>query len=201
MKWFLLLLFTAALSAAPKIIYTKSFPNSTPAYVCVEISDDGSAVYKESPDDENPIEFHLLPADTKVIFDLAERLDHFKRPLESGLKVAFMGAKTFRWIDGGDKYEQKFNYSTEEDAKTLADWFEKITETQMLQFYLERTVKFDKLEVNRALIEIQIAVEHKRLIGPDRFLPLLDRIAKNETFLHMARERAAELADLFRKAQ
>ena len=93
MKWSLLLLFTMALSAAPKIIYTKSFPNSTPAYVYVEISDDGSAVYKESPDDDSPTEFHLLPADTKVIFDLAERLDHFKRPLESGLKVAFMGCE------------------------------------------------------------------------------------------------------------
>jgi hypothetical protein len=201
MKWFLLLLFTAALSAAPKIIYTKSFPNSTPAYVYVEISSDGSAVYKESPDDDNPTEFHLLPADTKVIFDLAERLDHFKRPLESGLKVAFMGSKTFRWMDGNDKFEQKFNYSIDEDAKTLADWFEKITETQMLEFNLERTIRFDKLEVNRALIDIQAAVDRKRLIAPGRFLPMLDRIAKNETFLHMARERAAELADLFRKAQ
>jgi hypothetical protein len=201
MKWFLLLLFTAALSAAPKIIYTKSFPNSTPAYVYVEISADGSAIYKESPEDDNPAEFHLLPADTKVIFDLAERLDHFKRPLESGLKVAFMGSKTFRWMDGNDKFEQKFNYSIDEDAKTLADWFEKITETQMLQFNLERTIRFDKLEVNRALIDIQAAVDRKRLIAPGRFLPMLDRIAKNETFLHMARERAAELADLFRKAQ
>ena len=201
MKWSLLLLLTAALSATPKIIYTKSFPNSTPAYVYVEISSDGSAVYKESPDDDNPTEFHLLPADTKIIFDLAERLDHFKRPLESGLKVAFMGSKTFRWMDGTDKFEQKFNYSTDEDARTLADWFEKITETQMLQFNLERTIRFDKLEVNRALIEIQAAVDRKRLIAPGRFLPMLDRIAKNETFLHMARERAAELADLFRKAQ
>jgi hypothetical protein len=201
MKWFLLLLFTAALSAAPKIIYTKSFPNSTPAYVYVEISSDGSAVYKESPDDDNPTEFHLLPADTKIIFDLAEHLDHFKRPLESGLKVAFMGSKTFRWMDGNDKFEQKFNYSIDEDAKTLADWFEKITETQMLEFNLERTIRFDKLEVNRALIDIQAAVDRKRLIAPGRFLPMLDRIAKNETFLHMARERAAELADLFRKAQ
>jgi hypothetical protein len=201
MKWYLALLFASGLSAAPKIVYTKSFPNSSPAYVYVEIAADGAAVYKESPDDDSPTEFHLAPGDTKSVFDLAEKLDHFKHPLESGLKVAFMGTKTFRWIDGGDKFEQKFNYSIDEDAKVLADWFEKITETQMLQFNLERTIRFDKLEVNRALMEIQIAVERKRLIAPDRFLPLLDRVAKNETFLHMARERAAQLADQFRKQQ
>ncbi len=201
MKWYALLLFAASLWAAPKIVYTKSFPNSTPAFVYVEVAEDGSAVYKESPEDDNPTEFHLAPADAKTLFDLAGKLDHFKHPLESGLKVAFMGTKTFRWIDGGDKFEQKFNYSADEDAKTLADWFEKITESQMLQFNLERTIRFDKLEVNRALLEIQIAVERKRLIAPDRFLPLLDRVAKNETFLHMARERAAQLADQFRKQQ
>ena len=40
--------------------------------------------------------------------------------------------------------------------------------------------------------------DRKRLVGVERFLPLLDRVAKNDTYLHMARERAAALADVFR---
>jgi hypothetical protein len=36
-------------------------------------------------------------------------------------------------------------------------------------------------------------------VAPDQFLPLLDRIAKNESFLHIARERAAGLAESIRK--
>jgi hypothetical protein len=109
-----------------------------------------------------------------------------------------MGAKTFRFEDGNVKQEAKFNYSQDEDAKVLLDWFEKMTETQMLYFELERAVRFDKLGVNRAVLQIESAVDRKRFIGPERFLPLLDRIAKNEAFMHMARERAATLADSFR---
>ena len=41
--------------------------------------------------------------------------------------------------------------------------------------------------------------DRKRLVAPEQFLPLLDRIAKNESFLHMARERAAALAEAIRK--
>jgi hypothetical protein len=38
----------------------------------------------------------------------------------------------------------------------------------------------------------------KRLVGLDRFLPLLDKVAKNDVYLHMARERAASLASAIR---
>ena len=42
------------------------------------------------------------------------------------------------------------------------------------------------------------AFERNRVVTPDRFLPLLDRVAKNDSYLHMARERAAALADAIR---
>jgi hypothetical protein len=190
------MLFGASL---PKITYSKSFPGSVPAYVAVEIASDGTTVYRETPDDANPITFQMSPEDTKEIFDLAEKLDHFKRPLDANLKIAFMGAKTFRFEDGAGKYETKFNYSQDEDAKTLLDKFERVTETQLLFFDLERTMRFDKLGVNRALLQLEMALDRKRLVGRERFLPLLDRIAKNETYMHMARERAASMADFFRK--
>ena len=125
-------------------------------------------------------------------------LGKFSRPLESNLKVANMGMKTFRLEDAGKAIEQKFNYSTDETAQQLQDWFERIVETQQLHFNLERSVRFDKLGVNKALLQFQSAVERDRLVGPQRFLPLLDRVAKNESYLHMARERAASLADYIR---
>ena len=184
--------------AGPKVLYTKSFPGSIPAFVSVELSKTGQSVYKEAPDDENPVDFKLSPEDTNEIFGLVEKLEHFKRPLESNLKVANMGVKTFRFEDGTAKNEVKFNYSLDEDAKTLQDWFERITETQRLQFDLERTARFDRLGVNKTLLQIESAYDRKRLVGVDRFLPLLDRVAKNDAYLHMARERAAALADAFR---
>ncbi len=184
-----------------KIYFTKSFPNSTPAYAAIELAKDGSVVYKDAPDDKAPAQFKLPEADTAQIFALADKLDHFKRPLESNLKVAFMGTKTLRYEDGTDIGEAKFNYSLDEDARTLADLFERMIDSQQLFWQLERDVKFDKLGVNKALLQIEVLLDKNRLVGRDRFLPLLDRVAKNETYLHMARERAARLADLFRDNQ
>ena len=77
-----------------------------PAYSQVTLDKAGNAEYREAADDELPLKFPLAEADTEAIFTLADKLDHFKRPLESGLKVAFMGKKTFRWENGDQKSER-----------------------------------------------------------------------------------------------
>ena len=188
-----------AAAQAPRVTYSKSFPGSVPPYVEIEVSSDGKAVYKEMPNDPNPIAYQMPDDDTKAIFELCGKLEHFKRPLDANLKVAFMGKKTFKYENGAEKSETTFNYSQDEDAKLLLDRFEKVSETQSLYFDLERTMRFDKLGVQKSLLQIEAALDRKRLIGGERFLPLLDRVAKNETYMHMARERAAALADFFRK--
>ena len=129
---------------------------------------------------------------------MADKLGHFDHPLESNLKVANMGMKTFRFEDGKEAHEVKFNYSLDPDAQQLADWFERIIETEQDYQRLDTTVHFDKLGVNDALLLLQASWERKRLVAHPQFLPLLDRVAKNESYLHMARERAASLADAIR---
>ena len=192
------LLTCAAASGAPSLFYSKSFPGSAPPYMEIHLGQDGSAVYKDAPDDEQPLQFKLSEADTAAIFELAEKLEKFTRPIESGLKVANMGMKTFRWEDGATKTEQKFNYSQDLDAQALLDWFEKIAESEQYLGRLDRAVHFDKLGVNQVLLQLELAYDKKRLLAVDQFVPMLERVAKNESFLNMARERAAYLADAFR---
>ena len=79
------------------------------------------------------------------------------------------------------------------------DWFERIAEVEQDWIDLDRASHYDKLGVNDALLRLQITMEHKRLVAAPQFLPLLDRVAKNDTFVHIARERAAGLAETFRK--
>jgi hypothetical protein len=164
----------------------------------VTVDRDGSAVYMEDPKDEQPLKFKLTEAETSAVFSLAARLDNFKRPMESGLKVANLGQKTFRYENGAEKNEQKFNYSTDENVRILLDLFERIVESERLLIDLERTVRFDRIGVNQAVIDLAITYDRKRLVAPEQFLPMLDRIAKNDAFVHLARERAASLADTFR---
>jgi predicted DCC family thiol-disulfide oxidoreductase YuxK len=189
-----------ALGAAPRITYVKSFPRSTPAYVEIRVEQGGQAQYREAADDENPLKFALTPAERDGIFDLAAKLDHFSRPLESNLKVAFTGTKTFRWEDGNQKHEVQFNYSQDAVAQQLWDWFERITESEIRLITLERAARFDKLGVNQALLQLQAVHEHNRLVAGSQFLPVLDRISKNESYIHMARTRAASLAEAIRKS-
>jgi hypothetical protein len=190
----------AAFSSDGRIVYTKSFPASTPAYISITLEHNGEVSYKEAVDDD-PEKFQLEQTGTDAMFDLAARLDHFKHPLESGLKVANMGVKTFRWEDGDASSEQKFNYSLDENAKALHDWFEAITETERLFAELKRAARHDKLGVLDALINIESTWMQRRLTGADQFLPLLDQIAQNEMYLHMARQRAAILGEAIRASK
>ncbi len=203
MKLVWLLVFGCAACAAdsPRLFYSKSFPGSVPAYVAVTLDKRGAGAFQEAPEDDNPLKFQLAQAEADQIFGLAEKLERFKRPLESPLKVAFMGTKTFRFENGAEKSEVKFNFSDDPAARELADWFERITESELHRINLERAAKYDKLGVLKALLLLETAFERKRLVGHAQFLPLLDRIAKNETYMHAARVRAAGMADVIRAAK
>ncbi len=200
MKWVLLFLLAGCSFAGdgPRIFYSKSFPGSTPAYVEITLERSGAAVYKEAPDDELPLKFHLSEAETTDVFSLTDKLEHFKNPLESGLKVAFMGTKTFRYEAGAERTEAKYNYTTDLSAQALQDWFERMSESEEMRIELERTARYDRLGVDKALRTLLYAMDRKRLIALDQYLPMLDRIANNESYMHTARAKAAELAEMIR---
>ncbi len=192
------LLFSAVLYGAPTITYIKKFPGSAPAYVSVTVERSCDTVYKETENDDYPLKFKLRDNECDAIFQMADKLDRFTRPLESGLKVAKLGDKTLRYQDGAAKHETTFNFSIDENARILVDWFDRITESEQRYIDLERAVKYEKLGVNQALLQLQIQWDKKRLAAAEQFLPLLDRIIKNDSYLHMARERASGLADAIR---
>lgn len=161
----------------------------------------GDAEYREAVDDDQPLKFKLTDADTNTVFDLADKLGRFKNPLEAPVKVAFMGTKTFRYIDGDQKSEVKFNYTAEPLAQTLLDWFERMAESAERRIDLERSAKYDRLGVVKALLLLETALEHNRVVAPEQYLPILDRIVKNENYMHTARARAAEIAEFIRGAK
>ena len=200
MKLSLLLLFGGVLSAGnqPQLFYSKAFPGSVPGYVQITLDPDGQVDYREAPDDEAPLKFKLAESETAEVYSLAEKLDWFGHPVESGLKVAFMGTKTLRCEKDGRKREVQFNYSEDPSARGLWDWFERMTESAQHRVDLDRAAKYDKLGVFKAVSQLGAAIEQKRLVGLEQYLPTLDRIIKNETYMHTARVRASEIAEFIR---
>ena len=109
-----------------------------------------------------------------------------------------MGDKLFRWEDGDEKHEVKFNYTIDPTGQALLDWYEKIVESELYLIDLERTARYDVLGVNQSLLQLEAGYDRKRLVSVEQYLPMLDRIAKNEKYMNMARERAARLAEALR---
>ncbi len=185
--------------ASERVIYIKEFPGSNPAYQQLILNPAGESVYKEASDDPDPVNFVLPQKVTTEIFDLARQLEHFRNPLESGLKIAKMGEKTFRF-EGAETHSQTFNYTTEPVAQKLLDLFERIAESQRLFIRLEYTLKFDRLGVNDALIAIDSLRQRDRLIGVDHMLPLLDQIVNGKRYMNISRNRADGIARALRNA-
>lgn len=182
-----------------RIVYTKAFPGSNPAYVKITIERSGAATYQESADEPEPARFTLEPVVTDALFDLAAKLNHFTRKLDSNnAKIANMGLKTYRWEEGGNATIVQYNHTTDEDARAFQDWLERITECQRILAELEHTYRYDRLGVNEVLVRLEAAWQQKRLVAAAEFVPILDRIAKNPALLNMARERAANLSDAFK---
>lgn len=200
MKPFLLLWLSLSLAPAEpaKIFFTKSFPGSTPAFVSIEVGKSGALEYKEAADDPNPLKAALKETDTSALFALAEKLGYFKESLESGLKVANTGKKTFRYQpETGAPTEAVFNYSTNPTAQELLDKFEQISSSERAYIDLDRSIHFDRLGVNDALAQIESLWLKKQLAAPEQFVPLLTRVSSHTAFMHLVRDRAARLKDEF----
>jgi hypothetical protein len=191
---------SALFAAGPRVEFTKSFPGGIPAYVGISFDTSGKGECKEAVDDAQPQPIQLEASEAAQIFALVEKLGKSATPLESGLKVAFTGVKTFRYEDGVTKYEAKFNYTQNPDGQLLLDWFERIAETSRHVINLERVARFDRLGLDQALLQLQDFFERRRLAGARGLLPILDRIAKNKSAFNRARERAEALAAAIRAA-
>ena len=197
------LLFTLAAvqvpaQADPSLCFTKSFPGSRPDFYKIDLSSALAPSSTGKPRRGTAAQIPTLRTRNRHHLRLARKLDRLGRNLESGLAVARMGEKKYAWIEGAERREQTFNYSADPDAQALQEWVERIAEAALLYYDLERTVKYDRLGTYKMLLKIEASWDKRRLAGHSVFLPLLDRVAKSESYMNMARERARQLAEVFR---
>jgi len=185
--------------APAKLTFVKQFPGSVPDYYAVLTTGEGQAEYAMAPDDADPVRFKLSEATTREIFQLVERLERFENAqLETSKKVAFMGKKTFRYEAAGRRGETSFNYSENTDAMALVALFEKISATQQHLINLERLARFDRLGIMKELYQVEAALDRNELIEAAQFIPVLEEIADNSSYLHIAQLRARSMLQRIR---
>ena len=178
-----------------RLFFSRAFPGSVPEYFEVEVDAAGIALYREDPAEE-PLEFEVTSQDLATLLGYVKSLEYFRVSPAHSRKVAFTGEKTFRFVDSaGNSSETKFNYTENQEAQALLSWFLKAGETERHRIELERAAQFDRLGVNKRLLQFQVSLDKDRVISPGQMLPILTRISKDKKIIHLARSRAAALVE------
>lgn len=195
-----------SLSASPTgssvFTYRRIFKSSTPEFIEIKIKEDadtGSYEIRQLDEDPGATPFEISHALRSKIFELSGQLNHFKGlDLDVHRKIANLGEKTFRWEQGSEAYEVKFNYTINPVATQLLQICEGLARQQELVDLLQRRMKYDRLGVNDALLELEADLSKGVLPEPQRVLPLLDQISGDSRFVEIARQRARALAERVR---
>lgn len=183
------------------ITFRKVFKSSFPEFVEIKVAGNGActADIRQLSDDPSPQPFQLSQPVVQRIFQLAGDLHDFNGVnLEIHRRVANLGEKTFIYQNGSQVYQTTFNYSTNQSAIQILNLFENLTRQEMDISDLKRTMRYDKLGVYDVVQRVQQDYEQKVLPDPAQLLPTLDQLARDNTLLDIARERARTLAGRIR---
>lgn len=200
-----LLLLLLAHSASPmtsaqsaKITFRRVFPASTPEFIEITVREDSdSATYeiRQLEEDAGSAPFEISAQLRAKIFGYAAELHHFQGlDLDVHRKIAYLGEKTFRWEQGSQKFETRFNYTLNSPATQLLLIFEGLARQQEHYVVLSRRMKYDRLGINDALLQLESDLNRALLPEPSRLLPLLDQISSDTKIVEIARQRARNLA-------
>ena len=192
-----------ATGAVAVVVYRKVFKSSSPEFTEIRVPEQGLGSCDQRSLDEqpDPQPVEIGSALRTRIFALAAELNDFRGiTLDVQRRIAYLGEKTFRFERGGESNEVKFNYTLNSKASQLLQIFDGLAREQDEITVLARRMKYDRLGVNDALLQIDDDIRHQVLVQPERFLPLLEQIAGDERFLDIARKRARALADYIRSS-
>ena len=92
----------------------------------------------------------------------------------------------------------KFNYTLDESATQLLNIFEGLARQESDLSTLVRVMRYDKLGVNDAVLQIETDYNNKLFPEPERFLGALDQVSADDKFIDIARQRARSLASRIR---
>jgi hypothetical protein len=185
------------------VTFRKIFKSSFPEFVEIKVSDSGSGTcdIRQLDEQSNPRAMQIDAPLVQAIFNLATKLHNFDGvDLEMHRRIANLGEKTFVYDRGAESHHVTFNYTLNRDAAELLGIFEGLARQQTDLYDLDRTMHYDPLGVNDVLLQIEKDLNQKLLPEPGQFLPSLDRVAADQHFIDIARDRARKLAVLIRSS-
>lgn len=175
------------------LTYTKVMKGSVPEYTSIKVDTTGVGTYQGRQLDQSPRprSLKLTPATTQRLFALAASLNNFRSiKLESNKDVANMGRKTFIYRKDGQENKAEFNYTRNKSANELLALFEGIADVEQHITALEYSSRYDVLGLPSDLTRVEIDLDNKALVDPELMVPILNKIAGDSQYLHIAQIRA-----------
>jgi len=128
----------------------------------------------------------------RALFEKADFLNE-SRDFVSQRKVADMGLKTVRFGTGSKQREVAYNYTEDRGLQEITTFFENLCQQERALFEMDLALKYDRLGIPKKLDELDSSLNAKRVVAPERFAPVLEKIYADQTLMNLARKEAKKL--------
>jgi len=140
-----------------------------------------------------PIELSAAGRDKFItLLSATNYLDH-PETFESGKKIADLGAKRLTIEMPSGKREGTFNFSLRKDVTELSTFFEGLINQETLGFDITNAMQFERLSIPKRLEQVENELRSNRIADPERLIPLLEKIEKDQQIMNYARTQAGKI--------
>jgi len=169
----------------------------------VELSGDGTGQFhfKKRSEDEIKLPVVLRPSAIATLLALFQKADFLdeSRDFVSQRKVADMGSKTVRFETGSRHREVVYNYTEDRGLQEITNYFENLCQQERALFEIDLALKYDRLGIPKKLDELDRSLSANRIVAPERFAPVLEKIYADQTLMNLARKEAKKLLSRIEK--
>ena len=145
---------------------------------------------------QEPLRKHFRASDMllKNVFSLADKTRHFAGDFEFRKHaIAQSGIKTLVYDSGTEHHYTSYNWSENQAIQELTSIFEGISNTIEAERKLEFDRRFEKLELDQDLGNLEKLSNDGKLQEVQVIAPLLRQLSADQTVLHIAQMRAEHI--------
>ena len=155
----------------------------------------GQFYFNKRNEDEIKLPVKLRASAIGTLRSLFEKADFLNESKDfvSQRKVADMGLKTVRFGTGSKQREVAYNYTEDRALQEITTFFENLCQQERALFEMDLALKYDRLGIPKKLDELDSSLNAKRVVAPERFAPVLEKIYADQTLMNLARKEAKKL--------
>src|SRR5919198_1139622 len=171
---------------------------------CVQLDADakGEIRFKRRQADRGKLPIQLSATRREKFLSVLAATNYLDHPdtFESGKKIADLGQKRLTIELPSGKREGTFNYSMRKDITDLSSFFEGLLNQETLGFDLLNALQFERLSIPKRLEQLENELKSNRIADPERLVPVLEKIEKDQQVLNYARTQAGKIKKKGQKA-